>query len=84
MNDDNIVIDERESFFDDDDPINLFAAPDSADPNYDSDENTNMNTDVNDSWILLWIFKYQERFRLPDVAINSLIGFFSLVLKMSI
>ena len=53
MNDDNVVIDERESFFDDDDPINLFAAPDSADPNYNSDENTNMNTDVNDSWILL-------------------------------
>ena len=40
-----------------------------------------MDTDVNDSWILLWILKYQERFKLSDVAINSLIGFFSLVLK---
>ncbi|CAG8758173.1 14470_t:CDS:2, partial [Funneliformis caledonium] len=27
------------------------------------------------------IFKYQERFRLSDITINSLIGFFSLVLK---
>jgi hypothetical protein len=50
----------------------------------DSDfENLNNNTQFkfNDSWILLWIFKFQERFRLPDVAINSLISFFSLILK---
>ena len=56
----------------------LFAAP-RSNLNYDPDEEKFI--DVNDPWILLWIFKYQERFRLSDVAINSLIGFFSLVLK---
>lgn len=40
-----------------------------------------MNVNMSDSWILLWIFKYQERFKLTDVAINSLTGFFALVLK---
>src|SRR5256714_111322 len=56
----------------------LFAAPRS---NLNYDPNEEKFVDVNDPWILLWIFKYQERFRLSDVAINSLIGFFSLVLK---
>src|SRR5947208_17146159 len=56
----------------------LFAAP-RSNLNYDPDEEKFV--DVNDPWILLWIFKYQKRFRLSDVAINSLIGFFSLVLK---
>src|SRR5205823_14575511 len=37
--------------------------------------------EFNDSWILLWILKYQARFRLPDVAINSLIKFFQIVLS---
>ena len=36
---------------------------------------------MSDLWILLWIFKFQERFKLSDIAINSLIGFFSIVLK---
>src|SRR5439155_17923034 len=57
---------------------NLFATPESAHFNYDSDD---MNVDEDVNRILLWIFKYQERFKLSDVAINSLIGFFSLVLK---
>ena len=34
-----------------------------------------------DSWIVLWILKYQSRFRLPDVAINILIKFFRQVLQ---
>ena len=40
------------------------------------------DTNVNfaDSWILIWIFKYQARFRLSDVAIDSLIKFFHQVL----
>ena len=68
-------------FFDEDENPNLFATPESAHFNYDSDD-MNVDEDVNsNSWILLWIFKYQERFKLSDVAINSLIGFFSLVLK---
>ena len=82
--------DEEGSLTDDDDHDNsdfdelssdddeLFAAP-RSNLNYDPDEEKFV--DVNDPWILLWIFKYQERFRLSDVAINSLIGFFSLVLK---
>src|SRR6266498_3737717 len=49
---------------------------DPSDSNSVSDEDVSSN-----SWILLWIFKYQERFKLSDVAIDSLIGFFSLVLK---
>ena len=62
--------------FDDDE---LFKAPDT----YNSDQEDPIITDmnINDSWILLWLFKYQERFKLPDVAINSLIGFLSLLLK---
>ncbi|CAG8647915.1 13866_t:CDS:2 [Funneliformis caledonium] len=56
----------------------LFTAPGFININ-NSDQNNNIN--INDLWILLWIFKYQERFRLSDVAINSLISFFSLVLK---
>ena len=73
--------DEEDSFdetSDSDDDENPFSAPESS---YDSDQDvpTNMQTDC--LWILIWIFKYQERFKLSDVAINSLIGFFSLVLK---
>src|SRR5205823_9836866 len=68
-------------FFDEDENPNLFATPESAHFNYNSDD-MNVDEDVSsNSWILLWIFKYQERFKLSDVAIDSLIGFFSLVLK---
>ncbi|CAG8743205.1 1462_t:CDS:2, partial [Funneliformis caledonium] len=58
-----------------------FTAPDFDD--FDSDleyrySNTNINFD--DSWIVLWIFKYQLRFRLPDTAIDILIRYFRIVL----
>src|ERR1044072_6048158 len=43
--------------------------------------NIPMRLEFNDSWILLWILKYQARFRLPDVTINSLIKFFQIVLS---
>src|SRR5271154_1011723 len=56
----------------------LFVAP-GSNLNFDLDKKKNI--DINDPWILIWIFKYQERFKLSNVAINSLIGFFSLVLK---
>jgi hypothetical protein len=56
-----------------------FAAPDFDDPEL-SYESLNANVNFNDFWILLWIFKYQVRFRLSDSAINSLIQFFKLVL----
>ncbi|PKK69218.1 hypothetical protein RhiirC2_781276 [Rhizophagus irregularis] len=51
------------------------------DPEIDDSDFKNTKLKFNDSWILFWIFKYQERFKLPDVAINSLIGFFNLILK---
>ncbi|CAG8583046.1 9059_t:CDS:1, partial [Funneliformis caledonium] len=44
-------------------------------------ENTSTNINMNDFWILLWIFKYQEKFRLPDIAVDSLIKFFRVVLS---
>lgn len=64
---------------DDDVSNEQFAAPDLDDFN-DSDEILNMHINYTDSWILIWIFKYQMRFRLSDSAINALIQFFKLVL----
>ncbi|GET61144.1 hypothetical protein RIR_v02002761300 [Rhizophagus irregularis DAOM 181602=DAOM 197198] len=60
----------------DDDPVKQFAAPEN------DSEFTYPDTNVNiaDSWILTWIFKYQARFCLPDVALDSLIKFFHQVL----
>jgi hypothetical protein len=37
--------------------------------------------DDNFSWIIIWILKYQERFRLSNVATDSLFKFFHYVLK---
>ena len=78
------TIDKEEILFDDEKiSPELFTTPESfTGLNYDSEQdNSSINTNANDLWILLWIFKYQERFRLPDVATNALIGVFSLVLK---
>ncbi|EXX66241.1 hypothetical protein GLOIN_2v1792112 [Rhizophagus irregularis DAOM 181602=DAOM 197198] len=62
--------------------IEQFTASDFDDYDYESDlRNLDTNIDFNDSWILLWIFKYQARFRLPDVAIDKLIKFFKIVLS---
>ncbi|CAB4410094.1 unnamed protein product [Rhizophagus irregularis] len=81
FNDDDAARDDGELFFNEED-LDLFSSPDFLDLDYDSDqEHPNMNVNMSDSWILLWIFKYQERFKLTDVAINSLTGFFALVLK---
>ncbi|PKY36382.1 hypothetical protein RhiirB3_458865, partial [Rhizophagus irregularis] len=63
----------------DDIPIEEFTAPDFNDLESDH-EYFNTNINFNDSWILLWIFKYQARFRIPDVAIESFIKFFRMVL----
>ncbi|PKY24949.1 hypothetical protein RhiirB3_439698 [Rhizophagus irregularis] len=59
--------------------IEEFTAPDFNDLESDH-EYFDTNINFNDSWILLWIFKYQARFRIPDVAIESLIKFFRMVL----
>src|ERR1043166_7216486 len=88
--DDNEDFDNNESYTDDDDrgfsdddvPIEQFTAPDFDDFDFESDdEYPDANIEFNDSWILLWILKYQARFRLPDVTINSLIKFFRIVLS---
>src|SRR6266480_3594473 len=49
--------------------------------NESDDEYPDSNLESDDSWILLWILKYQARFRLPDVTIDSLIKFFRIVLS---
>ncbi|UZN99573.1 uncharacterized protein OCT59_000840 [Rhizophagus irregularis] len=59
--------------------IEEFTASDFNDLESDH-EYFDTNINFNDSWILLWIFKYQARFRVPDVAIESLIKFFRMVL----
>ena len=61
---------------DDEIPLEQFSAPDNDSEFKYPDTNVNFA----DSWILMWIFKYQTRFRLSDVAIDSLIKFFQQVL----
>ena len=74
--------DDDRGFSDDNVPIEQFTAPDFDDFDFESDdEYPDSNLEFNDPWILLWILKYQARFRLPDVAINSLIKFFRIVLS---
>lgn len=58
-------------------PVEQFIAPE----NDLEFEYPDTNINFADSWILIWIFKYQARFRLSDVAIDSLIKFFQQVLK---
>jgi len=76
----NNPIDESEDDYMDlsDDKIPVrFTAPDNGDSEF---EYPNTNVNFPDSWILIWIFKHQARFRLSDVAIDSLIKFFQKVL----
>ena len=81
-NNESYTEDDDRGFSDDDVPIEQFTAPDFDDFDFESDdEYPDSNIEFNDSWILLWILKYQARFRLPDVAINSLIKFFQIVLS---
>lgn len=62
----------------DDDVLNeQFFAPDVDD--FDVPGETHMK--FTDSWIILWTFKFQMRFRLSDSSINALIQFFKLVLS---
>jgi hypothetical protein len=61
---------------DDEIPVEQFTAP------KNDSEFVHPDTSVNfaEPWILIWIFKYQARFRLSDVAIDSLIKFFQQIL----
>jgi len=79
--DESYTEDDDRGFSEDDVPIEQFTAPDFDDFDIESDdEYPDSNLESDDSWILLWILKYQARFRLPDVAIDSLIKFFRIVL----
>jgi len=68
---------------DDDDDGNENSDNDVDSDRFLSEEDGAPNTTFNnaDSWVLLWILKYQSRFRLPDVAIDALIKFFQQVLQ---
>ncbi|EXX58570.1 hypothetical protein RirG_196780 [Rhizophagus irregularis DAOM 197198w] len=74
-----ISLDDDVTFLSNDEtPVEQFTAPD-----FDNNsEFVYLNTNINyaDSWILIWIYKYQSRFRLSDVAIDSLIKFFQQIL----
>ncbi|CAB5393701.1 unnamed protein product [Rhizophagus irregularis] len=67
-----------ETLSDDDEALTMkqFSAPDFD----DTVETSNTRVNFSDTWILLWIFKYQTRFQLSDLAIDALIKFFKLVL----
>src|SRR5207237_7310775 len=81
-NNESYTEDDDRGFSDDDIPIEQFTAPDFDDFDFESDdEYPDLNIEFDDSWILLWILKYQARFHLPDVAINYLIKFFQIVLS---
>ncbi|EXX58557.1 hypothetical protein RirG_196880 [Rhizophagus irregularis DAOM 197198w] len=68
--DDDIVLNDHET------PVEQFIVPE----NDLKFEYPDTNVNFVDSWILIWIFKYQARFRLPDVAIDSLVKFFQQLL----
>ncbi|PKK57930.1 hypothetical protein RhiirC2_720892, partial [Rhizophagus irregularis] len=68
--DDDMVLDDHET------PVEQFIAPE----NDLEFEYPGTNVNFANSWILIWIFKYQARFCLSDVAIDSLIKFFQQLL----
>ena len=74
--DDQEVEDDNVASIEDDDleqNVN-FDAPESGYGDDDSDT-PNINIDQGFAWIVYWILKYQKRYRLSDVATNSLIKF---------
>src|SRR6266542_946489 len=76
-NDDDDNIEQEKSDDDDDDIKNFFTSPE-----IDSNEVFVMES-LNDSMeteIILWAFKFQQRFRLSDIALEALIKFLHIVL----
>ena len=76
--DQNIDLDDSDEEEDDDyEEINFTS------PEFDNDETKlppNLNDDVC-TWVMLWILQYQQRYKLPNVAINSLFKFLNLLLS---
>src|SRR5436190_465990 len=67
-----------EDFENDDYEVVNFASPD-----FNDDEPKLPPNLINDSftWIILWIFQFQQRYKLSNVAIDSLFKFLSLFLS---
>ena len=63
---------DTEDFEDDDDEEVNFASTDFEDG---EPSLPNINVDDNYTWIILWILRYQQRYKLPNVAIDSLFKF---------
>src|SRR5688572_10677888 len=62
------------------DDDNLFAAPELESDN-EGYEGTELK-DKLDVEILLWLFKFQQRYRIPDIALEALIKFLNNMLMM--
>ena len=60
-----MVSEDEEYMPNQEDPVDLFTASDFDD--FDHETTSYTDVDYDNSWILLWIFKYQERFRLSEV-----------------
>ena len=70
--------DEDEDFENDDYEKINFVSPD-----FDNDEPKlppNLNNDLN-TWVILWIIQFQQRFKLSNVAIGSLLKFLNIFLS---
>ena len=74
---DDITLSDNDETLNMDDLNKQFSAPDFDNTAETSDTRANFS----DTWILLWIFKYQSRFQLSDLAIDALIKFFKLILS---
>ena len=83
--DESYTEDDDRDFSEDEVSIEQFTASDFDDFDIESDdEYPDSNLESDDSWILLWILKYQARFHLPNVAIDSLLNFSGLFYWMQI
>jgi len=71
-NDDNNNDDDKD---DDDDVFEDYSSPD-----YNIPDNFNDLQNISEEWIIIFILRFQTRFRLPDTAIDTLIKFVKHVL----
>jgi hypothetical protein len=63
--------------FEDDEENDDYEEINFASPDFDNDEPKlppNLNNDLN-TWVILWIIQFQQRFKLSNVAIGSLLKF---------
>ena len=72
-------VDDEDSDSEDENEVVNFASP-----GFDDYEPINpiINTNCNYTWIILWILKYQQRYKLSNVAIDSLFKFIRFFLLM--